>query len=448
MAAMYYWSGTEWLPISTGGGSDSAHIVSETMPTDPAAVGDLWIQPNGTPYAPPGEGIPGPQGEPGTAATIEVVDTLTVDAGLPAEVVNVGNENKARFSFKIPQGIPGEVGPAGADGAPGEPGPAGADGANGSDGADGSPGPQGETGPEGIQGQPGIQGPAGLGIRYAGTVATQADLPASSTQGDLYVVSTPEPARGYVWDDTLTAWQDAGPVQGPQGVPGPQGTTGAKGDTGAAGPQGVKGDTGAAGPKGDTGATGPQGAPGADATLVPATSTVLGAVKIGTGVTVAADGTISVSSGGGMTQADADARYTNVSGDTMTGTLTVPSTVAAFQFGATPYNVFGGTGGVAVRSNTTNISTFTGASITNTVPIVTPATGNGVQFGAGGSALSRGSAGTKIASTGMIELPTTAPAVGEAVRRDYVDGRVIAQAAGSAAPSVAGLNAGTLWVEY
>jgi hypothetical protein len=48
----------------------------------------------------------------------------------------------------------------------------------------------------------------------------------------------------------------------------------------------------------------------------------------------------------------------------------------------------------------------------------------------------------------MIELPTTAPAAGEAVRRDYVDGRVIAQAAGGAAPSTTGLSAGTLWIEY
>ena len=105
MAAMYYWSGTEWLPISTGGGSDSAHIVSDTEPTGVASVGDLWIQPNGT--APPGS--PG-EGEPGLAATIEVAETITIDAGLPAEVINVGNENKASLSFKIPQGIPGDAG--------------------------------------------------------------------------------------------------------------------------------------------------------------------------------------------------------------------------------------------------------------------------------------------------------------------------------------------------
>jgi hypothetical protein len=461
---MYYWSGQSWEPISTGGGSDSAHIVSDTEPTGVASVGDLWIQPNGTaPPGSPGEGEPGPQGEPGLAATIEVSETITIDAGLPAEVINVGNENKASLSFKIPQGLPGVKGDAGVPGEAGVAGPAG------------ERGEKGETGDQGIQGVDGIQGPPGLGIRYSGTVDTQGDLPASATQGDLYVVSTPEPARGFVWDDTKAAWQDSGPVQGPQGV---------------AGPQGIKGDTGPA---------------GSDAAIVPATASVLGGVKIGSGVTVAADGTISVAGGGGsgylpltggtltggLNYAPTDGpstmngtniysyfrtdglwffvmpsgkqgyRINSATGEfavpnalavtgaaSFVGTVTVSSAVTAIQFGTTTYNIFGGTGGVAVRSNNTNISTFTGASITNTVPIITSATGNGIQFGVSGAAFGRGTAATKIKATGMIELPTTAPAVGEAVRRDYVDGRVIAQAAGGAAPAVTGLSAGTLWVEY
>jgi len=55
-------------------------------------------------------------------------------------------------------------------------------------------------------------------------------------------------------------------------------------------------------------------------TLPVATTTVLGGVKQGTNITIAADGTIS-SSGGGLTQADADARYVNVAGDWMSGPL-------------------------------------------------------------------------------------------------------------------------------
>jgi hypothetical protein len=396
---MYYWTGTSWEPISTGGGSDSAHIVSDTEPTGVASVGDLWIQPNGTaPPGSPGEGEPGPQGEPGLAATIEVAETITIDAGLPAEVINVGNENKASLSFKIPQGLPGVAGPQGEPGVAGEAGPQGV------------PGEAGPAGAQGIQGVDGIQGPPGLGIRYAGTVDTQGDLPASATQGDLYVVSTPEPARGFVWDEVKTAWQDAGPVQGPQGV---------------AGPQGIKGDTGPA---------------GADAAIVPATATVLGGVKIGSGVTVSADGTISVSGSGGS-------GYLPLSGGTMTGTI-VAGNVAIFATNsAGTYKLSLAGGGVAVMAGS-NLTVWTGAQITNYVPLVTPGTGTGVQFGSGGAALNRGSVLGKITATGMIELPTTAPAAGEAVRRDYVDGRVIAQAAGGAAPAVTGLNAGTLWVEY
>ena len=60
---------------------------------------------------------------------------------------------------------------------------------------------------------------------------------------------------------------------------GPAGATGPKGDTGATGPQGIQGATGPA---------------GSNATLPVATSTVLGGVKSGSGVSVAPDGTLSV----------------------------------------------------------------------------------------------------------------------------------------------------------
>ena len=514
MAAMYYWSGSEWLPISTGGGSDSAHIVSDTMPTDPAAVGDLWIQPNGTaPPGSPGEGEPGPQGEPGIAATIEVAETLTIDAGLPAEVVNVGNENKARFSFKIPRGE------------------------NGSPGVQGEPGPAGAVGPQGEQGQQGIQGQPGLGIRYAGTVATQGDLPATSTQGDLYVVSTPEPARGFVWDETKAAWQDSGPVQGPQGIPGPQGV---KGDTGAAGSQGVAGPTGPAGPKGDTGETGPQGIPGKDgagAVLVPATSTVLGGVKIGSGVTVTADGTISASAGSeyllpkasssvlggikignglaidanGVCSASLAGNYVNKSGDvmngplrysaytnstgfngndvytyydgayyrlympggktafvaapdtavvqflggnpqtpftpaadndltnkkyvdgavsgstaflkttggTMTGTIVAPTAVNTMTWAST-YNIFGSSGGVAIRNNNSNLLLATTTSVAAVVLLEVRATGTAIRFGSAGPTITNVSNVVSISAN--VESTAAAPtAASHLTRKDYVD---------------------------
>lgn len=48
----------------------------------------------------------------GDAATIEVGNTTTVEAGAPARVINRGNEHAAVFDFEIPQGAQG---PAGSD---------------------------------------------------------------------------------------------------------------------------------------------------------------------------------------------------------------------------------------------------------------------------------------------------------------------------------------------
>ena len=123
----------------------------------------------------------------------------------------------------------------------------------------------------------------------------------------------------------------AGPAgqQGEQGAPGPKGDPGAIGPQGPEGPQGPKGPQGDPGPKGDTGDTGPAGADGAPglppehewqgtalrfkepggswgqsvdlrgpagapATVPIATPTVAGKVKIGSGITIAPDGTISI----------------------------------------------------------------------------------------------------------------------------------------------------------
>jgi hypothetical protein len=105
-------------------------------------------------------------------------------------------------------------------------------------------------------------GTQGIGIRYVGTVQTETELPATSTQGDLYVVSEPAPARGFVYDEATASWKDAGPVQGPQGIQGSQGLPGEpgpKGDQGlpgAEGPAGIQGEIGPAGPEGPAGPAG------------------------------------------------------------------------------------------------------------------------------------------------------------------------------------------------
>jgi len=342
-----------------------------------------------------------------------------------------------------------------------------------------------------------------LGVEYKGALPTVDDLPDGAAQGDLYLVETPAPAHGWVWDDSEQAWIDAGQLQGPQGPAGPQGIPGVQGPAGndgatgsqgpagadgAAGPAGPKGDTGAAGPtgpkgdqgitgadgpvgaKGDTGPAGPAGADGAtgpagptavsaDAgntrvlgtdgliftpagtggggtyTLPPATATTLGGVKVGTGLTVDGTGTLSATVATG---------FLPLSGGTMTGGITLPTTVQSLTWGTSGYNVFGASGGVAVRSNTTNIVNFTAAEINAYVPITTAGSGVGVRFGSAGPTLSK--SGTMIASSAPITVAAAPATDTELANKKYVDDKVAAGGGSSVTNPVAGSVAGmVLW---
>jgi hypothetical protein len=75
----------------------------------------------------------------------------------------------------------------------------------------------------------------GAGLKIVGTVAAQADLPATGNTGDAYLIG------GDLWVWTGAAWTNAGPVQGP------------KGDKGDTGPQGIQGIQGIQGPPGTPG---------------------------------------------------------------------------------------------------------------------------------------------------------------------------------------------------
>ena len=94
-------------------------------------VNSAWVN-NG-----PLQGAQGPQGDPGSAATIEIGTVTTAPAGSDAAVTNSGTSSAAVLNFTIPQGATGPQGPAGVDGSPG---PAGADGAPGATGPQGEPG--------------------------------------------------------------------------------------------------------------------------------------------------------------------------------------------------------------------------------------------------------------------------------------------------------------------
>src|SRR5215469_5543014 len=95
-------------------GTSTAAVLNYTIPQ--GATGLQGIQ------GPPST-VPGPQGNPGTAASITIDTTTTGAAGTPASVANVGSSSNAVLQFTIPagaQGPPGNNGtgaPAGASGA-------------------------------------------------------------------------------------------------------------------------------------------------------------------------------------------------------------------------------------------------------------------------------------------------------------------------------------------
>ena len=105
-------------------------------------------------------------------------------------------------------------------------------------------------------------------------------------------------AAGDAHPDLRQALADIALTPGPQGEPGPQGPKGEKGDKGDMGPQGEKGE------KGDTGPQGPKGDPGEVSALPAATADTLGGVKVGSGLAVTADGTLSATGGGSGVQID------------------------------------------------------------------------------------------------------------------------------------------------
>ena len=197
----------------------------------------------------------------------------------------------------------------------------------------------------GLKGDKGDKGDDGTGISIDGTVATYADLPTNlglDDDGKGYYVEAD--GKLYIWNGTsFPADGDGVQIQGPQGPKGekgdtgPQGPAGQDGATGAQGPQGEQGIQGEQGPqgiqgiqgpKGEQGEQGPAGANGVDgfsptATVVRtengatititdakgtttaevydgnvagipiASADVLGAIKVGSNLSITADGTLS-----------------------------------------------------------------------------------------------------------------------------------------------------------
>jgi hypothetical protein len=177
-------------------------------------------------------------------------------------------------------------------------------------------------------------------------------------------------------------------------------------------------------------------ATGTPYTLPPATATVLGGVKVGTGLSVDGTGTLSATVATG---------FLPTTGGEMTGAITLPSGVNGLVIKGTSYNLLGGSGGVAFRNGTSNIINFTGGEVVNYVPITTAGTGIGVRFGSGGPTLSK--SGTMIAASAPITVAAAPATNTELANKAYVDAQVAAGGGGSSVTNpVAGSVEGmVLW---
>ena len=145
-------------------------------------------------------------------------------------------------------------------------------------------------------------------------------------------------------------------------------------------PKGDKGDKGDKGEKGDKG----------DAyTLPPATSTSLGGVKVGSGITVSGDGTISVQAGGtgGGSYTLPPATSTTLGGVKVGSGITVASDGTISASGGGSYTLPAATsttlGGIKVGNNLTVSDDGTLAATAYTLPAASATTLGGVKVGSG-----------------------------------------------------------------
>jgi hypothetical protein len=423
------------------------------------------------------EGIPGPQGPIGPMG----LQGLQGDIGPKGDLGNTG-----------PQG---EVGPAGPQGEQGLTGPAG---------------PKGDVGPKGDQGDQGIPG---LGITFKGRVATVGDLPATATQGDMYIIDSTGDA--WVWDDGAAAFENAGPIVGPTG---PQGEAGAEGAVGPEGPQGPAGPTAVSADADNTATLGTDGflyvgkpagylpTSGGDMTgpinvkgdgavafmmdngfnfqavnqstaLRFGTKSVLGfnegevVAPVPFRLTAAPTADMQVvnkkyvddlvaASGGGASGA-----YLPLAGGTLTGPITMPvGTVMNFT---NTYSMFTGNGGVSFRFGSTDLLAASSTGIYAYKPLITPATGIGIQFGNGGGYMSKVGTGvgvyiggsqkfkfdsTEHTSLVPVVLPADPTTALQAATKQYVDSKagatIVSVADGATEPAAADYPEGALLVRY
>jgi len=197
-------------------------------------------------------------------------------------------------------------------GAKGDKGDKGDTGNKGDQGERGFTGDKGDKGDTGNKGDTGAQG---VSVTLQGTKPTIADLPPAPLNPNDYagygwIVTTGDGLTHrdgslWFWNLTEAAWNDIGPIVGPQGD---KGNTGEKGDTGVSVTTATVNEFGhliitrsdlttidagyVLGPKGDKGDRGEKGEKGNAGDI--ASDQIAGVVKIGSNINLAADGTISV----------------------------------------------------------------------------------------------------------------------------------------------------------
>ena len=242
----------------------------------------------------------------GAAATVEVVNTITLDSDAQAIVENVGTKSAAKLAFGIPRGAkgdPGERGGSGVyvleDGETESDIPTDAEVALFPSGEDlhildgrgivsitrtTGNGASGSTDTYTIAYSDGTtssftvyNGKDGAGFKPLGFKNSVSDLPATANPGEAYFVGTASPYDVYVWSGTV--WKNIGAINGIKGDDGRgivsiirtsgSGTAGSTdtytitySDTTTSTFNVYNGKDGAAGAKGDTGATGAKGADG------------------------------------------------------------------------------------------------------------------------------------------------------------------------------------------
>ncbi len=136
---------------------------------------------------------------------ISVGQTVTVEPGGDAFVINSGTQDNVILDFYIPQGPTGPQGIRGPQGFLGPTGPQGIQGALGPQGVQGAQGPTGPQGIQGVQGQIGATGPTGpQGIQGiigpTGPIGPQGEVGPTGPTGPAGVV--PILSYGGAYDNT------------------------------------------------------------------------------------------------------------------------------------------------------------------------------------------------------------------------------------------------------